>query len=174
MQLIERKRCLMLVILCLVFGVPTASIADQCSKAPKYNNRSIEHVTFKRNTRGDVVLQAEPGISIRRSEKDGANLSFDLRVFVNDALFGFVSEDIVQESAITCAVTCAGKCPSIFGDGICINCGCDYSDVITIPLPGINDGDTVRLEIVPARGGAQDLFRNDDVLKFVFNATMVQ
>jgi len=35
--------------------------------------------------------------------------------------------EILGNDAIVCAVTCAGECPSIFGDGVCTGCGCDYS-----------------------------------------------
>ena len=147
--------------------------ANECSGTEQFNNRGIESVSFKRNTNGEILVQSNTYLSVKKSDIKGVNLSFDMHVYVNGVLFDIVSEDVVTESAITCAVTCAGKCPSIFGDGVCKSCGCDYNSSLTAAIPGVSDGDTVSVELVAARGGERDTLTKDDVRKTVFRTSML-
>ncbi len=162
-------------LLIAVIALPGMSFANDCDDLPKENNRGIGKVAFKRSTSGDVLLQVKPYLSIRESKDDGVNLSFDVKVSVNGKLFGFASEDVLAGGAITCAETCAGDCPSIFGDGVCASCNCDYGDWITIPLPpGIIDGDLVEIQIVAARGGERDRDTNDDIRRVKYYSSLIQ
>ncbi len=174
MNIFKNKKYLFLVFFSFILSASASVMAIECSDLPEYNNRGIEKVTFKRDTSGELVLQVKPYISVQKSDDEGVNLSFDIHVSVNNSIFDIVSEDVVSKGAITCAETCAGECPSIFGDGTCTNCNCNYGYTTAIPLPGVKDGDRIKIEIIAARGGEEDRLKKDDVREFVFKSTMVR
>ena len=154
-----------------------ASFADEFSKPDRTgdcrvaDNRGVEKIVFKMGTDGRPIITAAVFVSIGERSRRGANASFDLDVIVNGAVVETISEDVLTSGAITCAVTCAGECPSIFGDGECISCGCVYSNWFTAAFDGLNDGDKVAVEIVAARGGFRDELRDDDVEEAVFHSS---
>jgi hypothetical protein len=135
----------------------------------KYN-RGIEKISFRQSSKGETIVQVKVYLVLRTSG-EALNLSFDIQISVNDNPLNriFVDDVYVDESAITCAVTCAGACPSIFGDGICTGCGCNYSNWFTALLgDDVNPGDRVRATIVPARGGVSDQYTDDNSIEVVF------
>jgi len=152
----------------LVADTGTAAAAE--CESPQFNNRSVNRLSFRADASGQPVLQILTGLRLGEQRTAGTNASFDLRVFVNGRLAFVLAQDVVLHSAITCAVTCSGECPSIFGDGACTGCGCDYSNWLTAPTGPLEDGDIVEVWIVPARGGQPEVEKRDDRMRIVFDS----
>jgi hypothetical protein len=125
-------------------------------------NRSIEELVFAKDQTGRNVLRMKIGLQVLDKTEDRVNMNFDILISVKGRLRQKIEQSVVKGGAITCAVTCAGKCPSIFGDGICTGCGCRYDNWITWAFGEAQSGDVFQVKIAPARGGAQDNTPNDD------------
>ena len=131
-------------------------------------NYSVDDLKIAKTRDGKLALKTTIGLFVDDKSRNRINMSFDLIIMKNGSVLRKITTDTGKRSAITCAVTCAGKCPSIFGDGVCTGCGCDYSKTLTTPLGGANDGDIFSVKIVPARGGETDSNPKDNGSRIVF------
>jgi len=154
-------------------------IADPVSAAGGPNcglvsyNRSVDSIGFSTDPAGGTLI--ELGYSMQVGDTGGAGVDMTADILVEILVGGVVvSQTTIPAefdfvSAINCAVLCEGTCPSIFGDGVCINCSCDYTRSAT--LPGILAlGDMVRATILPLAAAAPELRTDDDVLEVTFGA----
>ncbi len=149
---------------------PEGALGESASElvASRYN-RSVSGVKLTRDSAGRQVVSARAGLVITDTSNQTLNLSADLVVSHNGKPVGTITmPDVVKHSAITCAVTCSGACPSIFGDGVCYQCGCKYEPIFTIPWPwDPATGDLFTVKVVPARGGLAETYTADDVARYV-------
>jgi hypothetical protein len=152
-------------------GLPEQDTSDDVLTGqidPTYN-RSIEHIEFQ-GSGSFTTIRILYGLSLSDQTTDPLVLNADVEIYVNGVLHDVLAADAEKPaSAITCAVTCAGKCPSIFGDGVCTGCGCNYSNWLTSGFGGANEGDLVTVRLVPARRGEPEMHNGDDALTAVFS-----
>jgi hypothetical protein len=135
-------------------------------------NRKVEQMIAKVDpATGQTVVSVRYGLEIFDESKDTLDLSAKIVVSVNGRNKGTITlPPVVKESAITCAVTCAGACPSIFGDGVCQSCGCNYSNWFTSAFGGTDaprPGDIITAKIVPTTNAVPEIQTGDDVGRFV-------
>jgi hypothetical protein len=176
-----RKLIVLITVVALSMGIgwSTPVMADRNDRDSKnFNrcdrpsfNRGIEEISFRESRRGNVIAQVKVYLGIGDTTDDRLDLSFDLNLYVNGALMAVIPQEIIKDSAIKCAVTCAGSCPSIFGDGVCSACGCDYNNWLTHVFgeDDIDKNDIVRAEIVPALRAEMEEFEDDDVIEAKFH-----
>lgn len=98
------------------------------------------------------------GLSVYDPNDAALNMSFDLQFLVNGKLKKTINKDVRKNGAIYCVTTCQSKCGSIFGDGVCSGCKCDYSNTFTANMgpAEVKPGDVIEVRLVPARGGLRD------------------
>lgn len=135
-------------------------------------NRKVEQMMVKVDpATGQTVVSVRYGLEIYDESKDTLDLSAKIVVSVNGQSKGTITlPPVVKKTAITCAVTCAGACPSIFGDGVCQSCGCNYSNWFTSAFGGSDaprPGDVISAKIVPTTGAVPEVLTGDDVGRFV-------
>jgi hypothetical protein len=148
----------------------SASAGANCALVS--HNRRVDSIGFSTVAGGG--LQIELGYSMQVSDTGGAvDMRADILV---EILVGgvVVSQTTIPAefdfvSAITCATNCAGSCPSIFGDGACVKCDCDYKRSATLPGT-LATGDMVRATILPLAVAAPEIRTTDDVLEVTFGA----
>jgi len=152
-------------------------IADPVSAAGGPNcglvsyNRSVDSIGFSTDPAGGTLI--ELGYSMQVSGTGGAGVDMTADILVEILVGGVVVSqttipaefDLV--SGVACASDCHSKCSSIFGNGECLLCGCDWKRSAT--LPGILAlGDMVRVTILPLAAAAPELRTDDDVLEVTF------
>lgn len=130
-------------------------------------NYSVKHLKVSKYRGGRTLLRINIGLKIGDQSRRKLNMNFDALVYVNGKLKKRISNNVTKGGAITCAVTCAGSCPSIFGDGYCTGCSCYYDNWLSETLGGTHDGDVILVKIVPARGGLKDKSRRDNAKRLV-------
>jgi len=141
-----------------------------CSAPEPTHNRRIEEVEFLQGGEsGSAAVRIRYGLEVFDSSSDTLNLNADIEVYVDGALVDVIAADATKRGAVTCAVTCAGSCPSIFGDGVCTGCSCQYGNWFSSAFGG-GEGDEVRVRLVSARGGVNEFDDTDDVLTAVVPA----
>ncbi len=155
-------------------GDPVSAAAG-ANCAPASYNRSVDSIGFSPDSAGGTDIVIEYSLRVGDTAGAGADLSADILV---EILVGGVvisqttipaEFDFLANDAVTCAVSCSSKCGSIFGDGVCAGCDCDYSRSAT--LPGIlATGDMVRVTILPLTTAAPELLTDDDVLEVTFGS----
>src|SRR4029450_4300285 len=111
-----------------VVAVLTAALVASPAAAQSIPfDRSIEKIEVD-TAAGGTVLRILVGLVVSDPTNDPLDLSCDVSVARNGQTIDKFSIRIKKGGAITCAVTCAGACPSIFGDGVCSGCGCRESN----------------------------------------------
>lgn len=98
------------------------------------------------------------GLSVYDPNNTPLNMCFDLQFLVNGRLKKTINKDVRKNGAIYCVTTCQSNCGSIFGDGVCSGCKCDYSNTLTANFgpSEVKPGDVIEVRLVPARNGLRD------------------
>lgn len=143
-----------------------------CSDLPDAHSRSLESAEIRRGRDNTPVLDIRTELHVRNTAQVDLDLSYDLVVLVGgvevatyhqDAMFRFGEDHVLANDAIRCAILCASKCGSIFGNGTCIgggkHCGCNYGFTTSVPLPHLNVGEEISVLVRPADGSDRDTAR---------------
>jgi hypothetical protein len=142
-----------------------AQSGPNCSDMPDSFNRSIGDMVIRRGRDGYPILDVTTHLDVRNTARQDLDLSYDLIVRVNeevvatlnrDALFRYGSDSGLAKGAITCAITCSSECGSIFGDGTCSGCNCNYGFTSTLPLPTLEEDDVITVELQAVDGSRRD------------------
>jgi murein DD-endopeptidase MepM/ murein hydrolase activator NlpD len=155
----------------ILLAAPVLLAAGALSAQELPYNRSIRSLEIVEE-HGLPALKILYGLRVSDASRDRLVLDADLVVEVNGALVDLISTSATKAGgAITCAVTCSGDCPSIFGDGVCTGCGCDYSNTFTTPFRGdeLEPGDVISVRLVPPRGAAPELDTADDAQRLQYS-----
>lgn len=136
-------------------------------------NRSINSISVRPSSAGGMVVDV--GYSLVVGE-GAAGLTLEsllvLEVIVEGKVVSTsslaVPFDIEDNDAILCAVQCSSDCGSIFGDGVCAGCNCNYESAEPFPLPApLQPGHMVRASFVHTVG-PPDPYTDDDELLVTF------
>ena len=146
-----------------------AQTASSSAHTPDFN-RSVEDLQLGKDRNGRQVLRMKIGLFVFEKETRRMNMSFDIVVKKNGVPFHKFPQNLVSNDAVICAVTCASKCGSIFGDGVCSGCGCNYAQIFNLPIASAASGDVFEVHLVPARGGEKDSNPRDDARRVQFNS----
>jgi hypothetical protein len=135
-------------------------------------NRKVEEVIVGVDpATGQATAQVRYGLEIFDESSDTLDLSAKIVVSVNGRIKDIIDlPPVVKYGAITCAVTCAGACPSVFGNGVCSACRCNFSNWFSSGFGGSDaprPGDVVSARIVPTAGALAEAQTGDDVGRFV-------
>jgi hypothetical protein len=141
---------------------------------PLSYNRSADRIGFKPASAGNTDIEIEYSLRVGDTAGAAADLSADILVEI--IVGGSVASsttipgqfDFLGNDAVICAVSCASPCGSIFGDGACIGCDCNYSRSATLPGVLLAPGDMVRATILPLATAAPELHLDDDELEVTF------
>lgn len=103
------------------------------------------------------LLDIQVGLDLADTYEEALDLSFEIEVHEEGQLTLTIPVEVNKNEAIWCAVQCAGSCPSIFGDGICTGCGCNYSNSFQAQTdPSVDDQDIVII-LRPTAGALPEL-----------------
>ncbi|MBI4605192.1 MAG: hypothetical protein HY721_24775 [Planctomycetes bacterium] len=132
-------------------------------------NRAVERAEVAEEG-GRTALQILYGLTVSDPTRDRLVLDADVEVSAGGRVLDLIPVHARKEGAIECAVTCSSTCPSIFGDGVCTGCGCNYNNWLTSDLggDGLMPGDEITVIIRPTPGAAPELDTADDRLSIVF------
>lgn len=156
-------------VFCFGLQAQTAtSFAASSNNTPDFN-RSVEDLKLSRDASGRHVLRMKIGLFVFEKQTRRMNMSFDIVVMKNGTRFHTFPQNLVSNDAIICAVTCASACGSIFGDGVCSGCGCNYGKIFNLPIAAPKSGDVFSVHLIPARGGEKDSNPRDDAKRVAYN-----
>ena len=144
-----------------------ASIAT-ATKANTGFNRSVDNLKFSKDRSGRKVLRIQVGLEVFDKTRNSMNMNFDVQILKNGRMIKRIQQNARKNGAIYCAVTFSGECPSIFGDGVCTGCSCDYGNWLSAGIGDPLNGDVFEVRIVPARGGLKEMNTRDDRRRIVF------
>ncbi len=153
-------------------GPEAAELAAAARTSSVPYNRGLSQIVVRVDpATGRATAEVEYGLDLDDESEDVIDLTADIVVSVNGrAVDRIRGPEIVKKGAITCAVACAGACPSLFGSGVCRDCRCDYRNWFSSAFGGQaapRPGDVVSARIVPAGGGVRELDVGDDVARVV-------
>lgn len=157
---------------CLSLQAQHATTFVAASSSTPDFNRSVESLKLSKDQSGRHVLRMKIGLFVFEKETRRMNMSFDIVVMKNGSPIHTFPQNLVSNDAIICAVTCASACGSIFGDGVCSGCGCNYGKIFSLPIATPRGGDIYFVKLVPARGGEKDSNPGDDAKRVAYNARL--
>lgn len=148
--------------------------SSNCRDLPDAHSRLLESAEIRRGRDNIPVLDISSELHVRNTAQADLDLSYDLVVLVGgaevatfhqDAMFRFGTDHVLANDAIKCAILCASKCGSIFGNGTCNggggSCGCNYGFTTSVPLPNLNDGEEISVLLRPADGSSRDTVKTN-------------
>ncbi len=138
------------------------------------HNRSIDAIGFSPDPSGATTIELLYSLLV--GDADAALLNFDADILIEVIVGGIVVSEttivfeggFVPNDAIVCAINCVSDCGSIFGDGTCTGCNCNYLRSTSVPGGFIFPGDVVRATILPAPGAAPEILTGDDSRQVTF------
>lgn len=151
---------------------PSAELAATARTSSVPYNRSIKQVVVSVDpATGQARAEVNYGLDIDDESEDVLDLTSDIVISVNGrAVDRLRGPEVVKKGAITCASTCSGACPSLFGNGVCRDCRCDYNNWFSSAFggsPAPRPGDVVSARVVPSGAGVPELDVGDDVARVV-------
>jgi hypothetical protein len=155
-------------------GASSGGIAAGVECTPPSYNRSVDGIGFRPNSTGGTDIDLEYSLLVGDTAGAAADLRADIlvEIIVGGSVVSQTTipagYDFIGNDAVTCAVSCASPCGSIFGDGVCSGCDCDYSRSATLPGTVLASGDMVRATILPLAVAAPELRTDDDELEVTF------
>jgi hypothetical protein len=136
-------------------GASSGGIAAGVECTPPSYNRSVDGIGFRPNSTGGTDIDLEYSLLVGDTAGAAADLRADILVEI------IVGGSVVSQTTIP-------ACGSIFGDGVCSGCDCDYSRSATLPGTVLASGDMVRATILPLAVAAPELRTDDDELEVTF------